>query len=160
LYKQRPSEGLDALALQACERARARGLLDLLGEARVDIRQGVDPALLERERTLQRLLAAEAERQTRRLSGKPTEAQAGAAAKEVSALTTEYEQVQARIRQTSPHYAALTQPVPLSLKEIQTQVLDDETLLLEYALGEEKSFLWAVTPTSVDSFELPKRAEV
>jgi len=68
--------------------------------------------------------------------------------------------VQARIRQTSPHYAALTQPVPLTLKEIQSNVLDHETLLLEYALGEEKSFLWAVTPTSIRSFELPKRSEI
>src|SRR5262249_12339120 len=49
---------------------------------------------------------------------------------------------------------------PLTLKEIQSDVLDGETLLLEYALGEEKSFLWAVTPTSISSFELPKRAEI
>src|SRR6185369_2944988 len=65
-----------------------------------------------------------------------------------------------RIRETSPRYAALTRPVPLGLKEIQSRVLDDETLLLEYALGEERSFLWAVTPTSIKSFELPKRAEI
>src|SRR5262249_18300904 len=29
-----------------------------------------------------------------------------------------------------------------------------------YALDEERSFLWAVTPTSIDAFELPKRAEI
>jgi CHAT domain-containing protein len=45
------------------------------------------------------------------------------------------------------------------LKEIQSE-LDNDTLLLEYALGEEKSFLWAVTPTSISSHELPKRAEI
>jgi CHAT domain-containing protein len=39
-------------------------------------------------------------------------------------------------------------------------VLDPDTLLLEYALGREKSYLWAVTPTSIESFELPKREEV
>jgi hypothetical protein len=60
----------------------------------------------------------------------------------------------------SPRYAALTQPVPLSLKEIQTQLLDENTLLLEYALGEEKSFVWAVTPPSIKSFGLPKQAEI
>src|SRR4029434_9817176 len=60
----------------------------------------------------------------------------------------------------NPRYNALTRPVPLSLKEIQRQVLDDDTLLLEYALDEERSFLWAVTPTSIDTFELPKRAEI
>src|SRR6185369_15353195 len=80
--------------------------------------------------------------------------------KEINALVTDYEQVEAQIRQTSPRYAALTRPVPLTLREIQTTVLDDETLLLEYALGEEKSYLWAVTPTAIKSFELPKRAEI
>jgi CHAT domain-containing protein len=54
----------------------------------------------------------------------------------------------------------LTQPQPLTLAEIQRQALDADTLLLEYSLGKERSFLWAVTPTTIDSYELPKREEV
>ena len=100
------------------EGARARVLLELLTEARADIRQGVDPALLERERSLQHQLNARAERQTRLLSGNHTEEQATAIKKEIDALTNDLRQVQAQIRQTSPRYAALTQPTPLSLKEI------------------------------------------
>ena len=46
------------------------------------------------------------------------------------------------------------------VSEIQQNVLDQETLLLEYALGEEKSFLFAVTPQSIAIFELPKRETV
>jgi len=34
------------------------------------------------------------------------------------------------------------------------------TLLLEYALGEKRSFLWAVTPDSITSYQLPPREEV
>src|SRR5262249_22041609 len=101
-----------------------------------------------------------ANRQMLMLSGKHTEEQATAAVQELNTLTTEYAQIQGRIREQSPRYAALTQPSPLDLKEIQKQVLDDETLLLEYALGEQGSFLWAVTPTWIKSFELPKRAEI
>jgi CHAT domain-containing protein/tetratricopeptide (TPR) repeat protein len=160
LHKERPSEGFDAAALQASEKGRARSLLELLAEAGGEIRQGVDPSLLERERLLRQSISDKADGQMRLLSGKHTEDQVAAAAKEIDTLTTDYEQLQAQIRQTSPRYAALTQPAPLSLKEIQKDVLDDETLLLEYALGEEKSFLWAVTPASIQSFELPKRAEV
>jgi CHAT domain-containing protein/Tfp pilus assembly protein PilF len=160
LHKQGPSEGFDAMALQASEKSRARSLLELLTEARAEIRQGVDPALLERERALRQLISDKADSQAQLLSGKHTEEQATAAAKEIDALTTDYEQVEAQIRQTGPRYAALTEPLPLTLKEIQSDVLDEETLLLEYALGEEKSFLWAVTPTSISSFELPKRAEI
>ena len=43
LHKQQPSKGYDALALETSERSRARSLLDLLAESRVNIRQGVAP---------------------------------------------------------------------------------------------------------------------
>src|SRR5262249_17786664 len=79
---------------------------------------------------------------------------------EMDALTDELQQVQTQIRRTSPRYGALTQPQPLTLAEIQRQALDDDTLLLEYSLGKERSFLWAVTPTTINSYELPKREEV
>jgi hypothetical protein len=47
----------------------------------------------------------------------------------------------------------------ISLGEIQRR-LDPDILLLEYSLGSERSFLWAVTQTTLSSFELPKRAEI
>lgn len=160
LHQARPSEGFDAAALQVSERGRARSLLELLREARAEIRQGVDPSLIEREKVLRNAIAARADRQQRMLSGKHTPEQASALAQEIDALTTEYEQLQARIRETSPRYSALTQPAPLSASEIQKQVLDEDTLLLEFALGDEKSFVWAVTRSTVKSFELPARAKV
>ncbi|HEV8130589.1 MAG TPA: CHAT domain-containing tetratricopeptide repeat protein [Acidobacteriota bacterium] len=159
LNKQNPSEGFDAAGLQASERARARSLLEILAEARADIRVGVDPSLLERERLLQQLLNTKAERQMRLLGGKHTLEQAVTAGKEVETVTADYQQVEAQIRATSPRYAALTQPQILTLKETQ-QLLNRDTLLLEYALGNEHSYLWAVSPDSVANYELPERAEI
>lgn len=160
LHGRRPSEGFDARALQASERARARMLLESLGEAGADIREGVAPELVKEERELGRLLDAKVNSQFRLLSGRHTDAAARALAAEVGDLSARYERVQARIRATSPRYAALTQPAPLTLKEMQTSVLDAETVLLEYSLGEERSYLWAVTRDSLASFELPNRAEL
>lgn len=48
----------------------------------------------------------------------------------------------------------------LTSREIQRQVVEKGTLLLEYSLGEKRSFLWAVTPQSLESFELPPRKEL
>jgi len=67
--------------------------------------------------------------------------------------------VQAAIRRTSPRYAALVQPQPLSLAEIQ-QILDPETLLLKYSLGAKRSYLWAISDSSVTNHELANSAEV
>jgi CHAT domain-containing protein len=55
---------------------------------------------------------------------------------------------------------------PLRADEIQKQLLDDNTVLLEYALGtagyaeNDRSFLWMVTSTGVESHILPKRADI
>ncbi len=163
LHQRQPSAGHAAAALQASERARARALLDILGEVRAGLREGVDPALLAREQELQRQIDAKAVERTRLLSGSKTEAakaQAATLEQEMSRLAAEYEQTLGRIRSRSPRYAWLTQPQPLGLAEIQQRVLDDGTLLLEYALGSERSYLFAVTPRALQVFTLPKRAEI
>ncbi len=160
LHQQHPSAGFDAAAFQASEKGRARSLLELLTEAGAEIRQGVNASLVERERDLRQSISDKADRQLRLLSGAHSENQVTTVAKEIAALTSDYDLVLAEMRETSPRYAALTQPVPLSLNEIQTQLLDENTLLLEYALGENKSFVWAVTPTSIKSFALPSQAEI
>jgi CHAT domain-containing protein/Tfp pilus assembly protein PilF len=160
MHKQNPAAAFDALALAVSERARARSLLELLKETRADIRQGVDSSLLDRERSLQQRLNARAAAQARLLNRKHTPEQAAAAAKEISAITAEYEEVQTQIRANSPRYAALTQPQPLSLTEIQQQALDRETLILEYSLGKNGSFLFVISQTSLTWRQLPKRTEI
>ncbi len=159
LARQHPSENYKALAIEVSERARARGLLDLLTEAHADIQRGIAPDLLAHERELQRLLNAKAY-QIQMFSSKATDEQKAAVSKEMNKLLAQYHEVQAQIRTTSPRYAALTQPEPLTLKEIQQQVLDPDTMLLEYSLGNERSYLWAVTQDSIASYELPKRVEI
>jgi CHAT domain-containing protein len=109
---------------------------------------------------LQELLLAKAAAQFALLSRKHTPAQAEAAAKEIAYLTSQYEEVKAQIRARSPRYADLTQPQPLGLAEIQRQVLDPDTLLLEYSLGDDASYLFAVSQTSITWRQLPKRAEI
>jgi CHAT domain-containing protein/Tfp pilus assembly protein PilF len=160
MHRQRPTDGYDGKALQASERGRARSLLETLAEANADIRQGVDPTLLARERTLQQQLNAKAQEQLQLSGGPHTESQSNTIANEIERLTTQFQQTEAQIRETSPHYAALTQPQPLTLREIQTQVLDADTLLLEYSLGDDRSYIWAVTPNSLTSYELPPRARI
>jgi CHAT domain-containing protein len=48
----------------------------------------------------------------------------------------------------------------LTLEDIQQQVLDKDSLLLEYSLGEEASFLFVVSHDSIKNYELAKRADI
>lgn len=153
------SPAYEAIALRTVERGRARSLLEMLAEATVDIRQGVDRNLIEKEHDLAQLLNAKAQRQIQLLAQKGGKQEIDILKQEISALESEYQQAQIQIRKNSPQYASLTQPQTLTVEEIQQQ-LDRNTLLLEYSLGEERSFVWAVTPTSLKSYELPGRAQI
>ena len=159
MHKGSPADRFAEEAFDVSEKARARSLLELLEESHVNIRQGVDPTLLEQARAVRQQLNSKAERRMQLVSSGKIE-EADALAKEIDQLTSENDQVEVQIRSKSPRYAALTQPQPLRLNEIQQSVLDDNSLLLEYMLGDDRSYVWAVTRREVWSFELPGRAHI
>jgi len=148
------------LAFQVLERSRARTLLETLAAAHVDIRQGVDASLLQREHELRDSITATYGRRIRLLSGEHTEQQITIADQEVKKLLAQYDDVEGQIRISSPVYAALTQPQPLNTKDIQQELLDGDTLLLEYSLGEERSYVFVVGASSLAVYQLPKRAAI
>jgi CHAT domain-containing protein/tetratricopeptide (TPR) repeat protein len=155
LYESdRSRADLAAAAFQASEKARARSLIDALGEAGVDIRAGVSLELLKREREIQQRIDAKGRAKS---EYKYTKEQAAALDKEIDGLIAEYDDVLTKIRLSSPNAAHLIQPQVQGLPEIQGRLLDDDTLLLEFHLGQERSYLWAVTNTSVSGYSLPKR---
>jgi CHAT domain-containing protein len=159
LHLKDSGAGHDAVALHAAERARARSLLELLHEARADIRQGAAQDLLTAQRLLRQQINAKEAARTRLSGGKTTQMQAAVLEKELAQLTSRYREIEVQIRKDSPRYAALTQPEPLALTGIQQQ-LDDETVLLEFALGETRSWLFAVTTGTLTSYSLPSGSEI
>lgn len=159
LELEEPGKGHAEVALGLAERDRARSLLELLQESRMEIRQGVDPALREREREVAGRLSAAAARRMELLGGSLPAERKAVAEKELSELLAESNRIAAEVRRTSPRYALLTQAQPLDAAAIRG-LLDSDTLLLQYWLGEEKSFLWAVTAGSVELRELPRREQI
>jgi CHAT domain-containing protein/tetratricopeptide (TPR) repeat protein len=141
-------------AFEAFERGRARSLLDLLAEAGADIRQGIDPALLTSEQALQEEIIL-SEQQGLDVS----DADASKLFEREKELRAQLQLVQARIRASSPRYATLVQPERPSAEAIQ-RLLDTDTLLLEFALGHDRSHLWVISNSSLSHHELPSREEI
>jgi CHAT domain-containing protein/Tfp pilus assembly protein PilF len=161
LHKTNPKPGYDTKALEASERSRARSLLELLFESNANIREGIDPNLLQQEKSLQQQLDAIEKQHIEAISSpNPNQTKIAEIDKQRLALLQQYQQIQAQIRTASPRYAALTQPQPLTLPEIQKQILDENTILLQYSLGKNRSYLWVVTSTGVTSYELPKQVDI
>ena len=147
-------------ALFAAERARSRNLLDLLTESQADIRKDVDPVLLEKEQMLRREIEGKLEFLQALLIQKDKEVQKAATLKqELDVLNRSLDQARADIRNQSPRYASLTQPQPLKPAQIR-ELLDDDTCLLQYAIGDERSYLWFVTRHSIRPYTLPRGQEI
>ena len=148
------------LAFEMLEHSRARSLLETLAAGKVDVRRGVNPDLLKEERRLKESLSADANRRVRLMGAKHTDSEVSELDSEIKGLVGQYQDVEAQIRTSSPGYAALTQPHPISAREVQQQLLDPDTLLLEYTLGAEHSYVFAVTHSSMNAYRLPARAEI
>src|SRR5262249_49759749 len=59
-----------------------------------------------------------------------------------------------------PQNAALKASTPLSASEIQRQLLDEETVLLEYMLSADGGYLWLVTANSINSYTLAQTQKI
>ena len=149
-----------AESFKITEAGRARSLLDMLGEVNAQITEGVPADLLKRKQDNLNRQQEIAEQLTGiSLSGdqkqKPAELE-----KELDKLQTEFDEIENQIRAGSPRYAALTGAQPLTLAETQQKVLDDGTVLLEYSLGNDTCYAFAVTQSGVSLFKLPPRSNI
>ena len=149
-----------AESFRITETGRARSLLDMLGEVNAQITEGVPADLLKRKQeNLDRQQQIAEQLTGIVVSGdqkqKPSELE-----NELDKLQTDFDQIENQIRSASPKYAALTAIQPLTLADVQQKVLDEGTVLLEYALGSDASYLFGVTRAGVSLFKLPRRAEV
>jgi CHAT domain-containing protein/tetratricopeptide (TPR) repeat protein len=159
LHQEDPQAGYDKLALRACEQFRLRTLLELLSESRIELSQGIDPGYLTRLNELQLKLESAETLRAQSINRKQTEKLAEIE-KEMEELLRQRDLLDAQIRASHPQYAALKMPAPLSPSEIQRQLLDDETILLEYLLGANDSYLWLVTTDSISSYRLPQTYKI
>lgn len=146
-------------AFEMLESFRAHTLVEMLAQAHLEANDTTSSDLIEREHKLQQRLNAKTEYRIRLVNSSYASAQVADLDAEIEELLVEYQQIDAQLRTSDPHYASLMQPQPLRLAQIQ-QLLDDNTLLLEYSLGEERSYVWAVERDSFAAFELPKRSEI
>ncbi len=159
LHRAEPAAGHAREALLASEAARARTLVDLLRATDSDPLAREAPEQAARRAALLRRLSAKAARRLELAARNPSDARVLALDAEINAVRAELDDAEADARRRDPHYAALTAPPALTLGDVQA-LLDDDTVLLEYALGDTRSFLWRVTRVGLEAFDLGPRAQL
>ncbi len=140
-------------AFEVSERARSRSFLDLLHESHT--REPAPAEMVRDERQLARVLE---QRAATHLDRSRTEPRTEEEERQLRSVLRRYDLVRTELqtaRRSAPRGIET-----LTVAEIRTRLLDPDSLLLHYDLGPRRSFLWAVTASSIEVFELPPRAEV
>lgn len=152
-----PEGGHLQAALAASERARARALLDLLAEGRIDLRKGISSELKSKEsETVSRVSFLQS-----RLLEDVTQGGTNASRieAELDKAEDERDRIEGQIRNEHPRYAAVSNPSPLEAGSIQ-QMLDERTAFLEYTVGRDVSYLFVVTQDRMEGYRLPPAGEL
>lgn len=156
LHHEHPEAGHQDEAFRVSEGGRARSLLDALMLPGQALTAGVASALLARATEARQRLN---ERHTQRFDAerRKDDAETRRLDDEITRITGEIALADGAIRAAHPAFAALTAPEPLTPAAVQRDVLDQRSVLLEFAVNTERSWLWTITGDEVASFELPGR---
>lgn len=145
-----------AAALSVSERARARMMVDLLSEA---THVPTKPASqIDRRGKLYEEMVAKSHQRDRLLEGGASDPRAAhqlnSILDELTALENELTLIETDLRDdiTSPSRVLIA-------PEIQSMI-DPDSVLLQYTLGEDRSFVWAITRDSMQSVELADRKTI
>ena len=156
-HKSQPSKGLEVIAFEASELARARSLAELLRDTQTTVLVGVDPLLAAREKNLRQAIRTTVDQTVSLLTTDYKKEELDKLEGSLTSLREQHKQVTAKLRQQYPDYDKIHEPASYTLQQIQNVVIDDDqTVLLEYLLGQNASYVWAITRNSVKVFELPK----
>ncbi len=148
----RPEEAFDV-----AEAYHARAFLDVLAESAIDDLDELNPAqqaredqLFEQISTIQKNLwqpdvAAEQEEKLKR---------------ELAEAENALELFRLEQRRADPRYAGIKAPQPLSHGRVSAELLDAETALVEYVLGDQQSFAWVIAQGKVASVTLAPAKEL
>ncbi len=147
-------------AFEVFEGSLARNLLELLAEAKIDVHEHVESSLRTQEQSLRREFATESDHRLRLLMGPHSDEQLKSSDAKIAALLGQFSGVESRIRDAYPNYAELTQAETTNVRDIQDHLLDSDTLLLEYSLGEKQSYLWLLSSDSISVHLLPSRVQI
>ena len=153
LHRQEPGAHHAERAFEASERGRARGLLELLAEVEAGLRLDADPDLIARRGRLMREASLRADRRRRSKDGSEAARQLD---QEIAERVAELRGIEETLQRQSPRWRALDPAALPGTEEIRA-LLDPATLLVEIALGERRSVLFALDRDHLVLHELPPR---
>jgi CHAT domain-containing protein len=143
--------------LEVAERGRARAFLDMLTLSRTGLADELTSEQREHENAILARISAEQKELWKENSTPNGEKKHKS---ELAAAENELETFHLEVRQGNPRYASIHYPQPASVRRMQEDLLDSQTVLVEFLLGEKRSLVWVVSKDKLTVGVLPPRKEI
>lgn len=139
--------------LKYAEAMRSRVFLDRMAEGLVRLDKGLAPDQKEiRDNLVAKLSLLSKEMNT--AAGKGDEKKLQEFKKQYRIAEREFEELLVKIRLNNPFYAAVQYPQPVTVKELQENVLEKDDLLLRYFISQENVYVFLVSKMDFKVFPL------
>jgi len=152
-----PDRHYDQEAFDYLEKAKARAFLDSLEVSSVNVSQGIDMKLSNREKEVARDIS---KLYTKLLMPELSDDERKTAIEQLKSSEEKYEELKREIRATSPAYANLRYPKSLTYKEIERNILDSGVAYFCYSIGKEKSYGFVLSERGLKMFPIPSRQDI
>lgn len=145
------SEGKATEAFSYAERVKSRSLLDVLQNGKIDITKAMSPEERETETRLKKEMVS----LNSKIADEKDKSRLDDLQKQLEAKRLEFEDFQTRLYALKPELKVQRGEMkPISLEEAAKLLPDDKSALLEYVVGEDKSFLFVITKDSSQKVSL------
>jgi len=139
------------------EKAKARAFLEVLGESQLTIYENVSTELkIEEKKTLDKISSI---LHILSDSSLPKEKRK-TIQEEYNQAENQYMLLISKMRSEIPEVADMILPEPCHLVQVQSQLLDEKTAVVEYFLGEKQSYMIIIEKNNSFLYELPSRSEI
>ncbi len=155
-----PNGNFATEALREAERSRTRAMLESLSLAEGNFTADAVPEAVQKAERMRISLNAKSDKLTDLLSRSAEQSQIDKLDAEINELQHQLEEIKAELKQKSPVYSAIKDPPAFDLGDFQANVLDNRSVLLEFSLGKEESYLWVVGKADFAAYVLPGRYEI
>jgi CHAT domain-containing protein/predicted negative regulator of RcsB-dependent stress response len=153
-HELQPTRGFAVKAFETSELGRARTLSEMLLAMQANLAPGVDPKLAARQKLLTQVIRLRENDRIGLLASAAGQAKLKALEDEIGRLEAEFKTVSDTIRSRFPAYDEISRPTAWDLSRIESNVLSDDDVLLEYILGAENSYAWTITRNEFTSYKL------
>lgn len=160
MNRQFPTKGFALKALQASEKSRSRLMRENLQFIGTNAAIDANPKSVEKENELNLRLTLKREELTNLLKQNVPENELEKLKNEIAQLDNDLQSIKAILRRESPIYSSIKNADDFNFSAFQKEILDDETILLEFFFGKDESYVWLVSQNKIEFFVLPKSIEL